>query len=440
MSDLNAFILSEKQMPEQVPESKKDGSLFGLSFAVADNFSTKSIETTCGSKILKGYIPPFDGFAVEEMKKAGAVLAGKLNLAEFGVLGASSTIGAVKNPWDSSKKGGPCGSAAAVVSGTVPVALASDAGGLSRVAASYCGASAFKPSYGAISRFGLIYTAGSMDQIAVTATTVSNITKVLGIISKNDDRDTTSLPEKLDYVCKIKSNDDKPLSGLKIGIPQEYLQGADDGVEKAFSEAVLTLEKLGAVCESCSLPNTKYVQTVHDIISAGESSAMLAKYDGTRFGPHIQADNWHEMAAKTRALFGPAVQRRIILGIYLLSVAQYQDYYVKSLQTRTLIVNEMETALKKYDLLISPTTLKTAPTLGTSCRAGCDDEFSSFSAAIGSVDLVGLPAASVPCGFVDKMPVGLQIIGGYLNDAAVIQAMEAFEKHTDFSKKTPGVI
>jgi aspartyl-tRNA(Asn)/glutamyl-tRNA(Gln) amidotransferase subunit A len=288
-----------------------------------------------------------------------------------------------------------------------------------------------------------------MDQIAVTAATVSNIVKVLDVISRNDSRDTTSLPTKLNYTETKSKNaddkfknisDDKPLFGLKIGIPQEYLQEIDAGVEKAFKEAVFTLEKLGAVCESCSLPNTKYVQAAHDIISAGESSAMLAKYDGTRFGPRVLAGSWHEMVAKTRALFGPAVQRRIMLGIYLLSAAQYKDYYVKALQTRTLIVNEIETALKKYDLLISPTTLRTAPTLGISCRGGCDGEFSSFSAAIGSVDLAGLPTASVPCGFVDKMPVGLQIIGGYLNDAAVIQAMEAFEKHTDFSKKTPEVV
>jgi aspartyl-tRNA(Asn)/glutamyl-tRNA(Gln) amidotransferase subunit A len=435
MSDLNAFILSEKQMPAQ-SESKKDGALSGLSFAVTDNFSTRDIETTCSSQILKGYIPPFDGFAVEKMKEAGAKLVGKLNMAEFGVLGTPSIAGAVKNPHDSSKKGGPCGAAAAVVSGAADVALASDAGGLSRVAASYSGAFSFKPSYGAISRFGLIYTAGSMDQIAVTATTVFNIVKVLDVISGNDSRDTTSLPQKLNYAGQIKSTD-KPLLGVRIGIPQEYLQDVDAGVEKAFKDAVLTLEKLGAVIESCSLPSTKYVLAAHDIIFAGESSAMLAKYDGTRFGPRAAAGNWHEMVAKTRALFGPAIQRRIMLGIYLLSAAQYKDYYVKALQTRTLIVNEMETIFKNYDLLISPTTQRIAPALGTPCRGGCDGEFSSFSAAIGAVDLAGLPAASVPCGFVDKMPVGLQIVGGYLNDAAVISAMAAFEStEKDAGKKS----
>ena len=433
MSDLNAFILSEKK------DAQRSGTLSGLSFAVTDNFSTKGIETTCGSEILKGYIPPFSGFAVEKMEEAGAAFAGKLNLAEFGLLGAPSAFGAVKNPRDASKKGGPCGAAAAVVSGAVSVALASDAGGLSRVAASYCGAVSFKPSYGAISRFGLIYTAGSLDQIAVTATNVSDILKVLDVISGNDKRDTTSLPEKLDFAGKIKSGD-KPLAGLKIGIPEEYLQGAEAGAEKAFKDAVLVLEALGAVCDVCSLPNTKYVQAAHDIISAGESSAMLAKYDGTRFGPRVAADNWHEMIAKTRGLFGPAVQRRIMLGIHLLCAAQYKDYYVKALQIRTLIANELEAALKKYDILISPTTLRTAPALQTPCHAGCDSEFSSFSAAIGGVDLAGLPAASVPCGFADKMPVGLQIIGGYLNDAAVLQVMEAFEKHTDFSKKTPEAV
>ena len=447
--------LGDKAVAESLDKIKKDdlgtfitisadkksgsGSLAGIPIAVADNISTKGVETTCASKILKGYVPPFNGRAVDDLEAAGAVIVGKTNMTEFGILGAAGAYGPVKNPWDKTKKGGPSGAAAAVVSGVVPAALSSDAGGLLRVSAAYSGAVAFRPSYGAVSRFGLIYYTGSLDQIGVAASSVSDVVTIMDIISGNDNRDTTSLPGKMSYSDKIKTGD-KPLTGCKIGIPEEYLEGVESGVLKTFEEAVAALEKLGAVCKKMSLPNTKYSLAAHDIISAGESSAMLAKYDGTRFGPRAEADNWHEMVAKTRSLFGPVTQRRIMLGIYLLMAKQYNDYYMKSLKTRTLIVNEFEAAFKEYDLLISPTAVRTAPSIeGCSCGAGCDGEFGAYSAAIAGVDLAGLPAATIPCGFVDGMPAGLQIIGGYQKDANVIAVADAFEKATDFIK-TPEAI
>ncbi len=414
-------------------EGTGSGPLAGVPIAVSDNISTKDIETTCASKIMKGYVPPFSGKSVEDLEKAGAVIIGKTNMVEFGVLGAASAYGAVKNPRDKTKKGGPSGSAAAVASGIVPAAVCSDIGGLLRVSASFCGTAAFKPSYGAVSRFGLIYYTGSLDQIGVTATTVSDVVTVMDILSGNDNRDSTSLPDKMSY------SGGKPLSGCRIGIPEEFLEGVSAGVMKTFDEAVETFEKLGATCKKFSLKTAKYMQPVHDIIAAGESSAMLAKYDGTRFGPRVEADNWHEMIAKTRALFGPVVERRIMLGIYLLMAGQYTDYYMKSMQTRTLIVEEFESVFKEYDLLISPTTKDTAPDLGGACSGGCDQELSSYSAAIAGADLAGLPAATVPCGFVGKLPAGLQIIGGYLKDADVIAAAEAFEKATDFVKSPEAI-
>ncbi|MCL2549807.1 MAG: amidase family protein, partial [Methanimicrococcus sp.] len=389
-------------------------------------------------KIMKGYIPPFSGKAADDLEKAGAVIVGKTNMAEFGLLGAPSAYGPVKNPWDKSKKGGPSGSAAAVAAGIVAAAVCSDAGGLLRASASYCGTTAFKPSYGAVSRFGLIYYTGSLDQIGVTAATVSDVVAVMDIISGNDNRDTTSLPGKMNYTGKIKSGD-KPLFGFKIGIPEEYLKGVSAGVMKTFEEAVATFEKLGATCERFSLKTAIYAQPVHDIIAAGESSAMLAKYDGTRFGPRADAGNWHEMVAKTRALFGPVVERRIMLGIYLLMAGRYNDYYMKSMQIRTLIVEEFESVFKEYGLLISPTTLLVAPDIGGTCSGGCDEELSSYSAAMAGADLAGLPAATVPCGFVGKLPAGLQIIGGYQKDADVIAAAEAFEKATDFVQSPEAV-
>lgn len=434
--DLGTFIT----VCEGAKAAKATGSgpLAGVPVALSDNISTKDVETTCASKIMKGYIPPFSGKSVDDLEKAGAVIVGKTNMAEFGILGAPSFCGPVKNPWDKSKKGGPSGSAAAVAAGEVAAAVCSDAGGLLRVSASYCGTTAFKPSYGAVSRFGLIYYTGSLDQIGVTAATVSDAVTVMDILSGNDNRDTTSLPGKLNYSGKIKSGD-KPLSGCKLGIPEEYLEGVSAGVMKTFEEAVATFEKLGAVCKKISLKTAKYAQPVHDIIAAGESSAMLAKYDGTRFGPRVDADNWHEMIAKTRALFGSVVERRIMLGIYLLMAGQYNDYYMKSMQIRTLIVEEFESVFKEYDLLISPATKFTAPDIGGTCGGGCDEEFSSYSAAIAGTDLAGLPAATVPCGFVGKLPAGLQIIGGYQKDADVIAAAEAFEKATDFVK-SPEVV
>ena len=414
------------------------GPLAGVPVALSDNISTKGIETTCASKIMKGYIPPFSGKIVDDLEKAGAVIVGKTNMVEFGILGAPSTHGPVKNPRDLSKKGGPSGSAAAVAAGIVAAAVCSDAGGLLRVSASYCGTIAFKPSYGAVSRFGLIYYTGSFDQIGVTAATVSDVVTVMDVISGHDNRDTTSLPVKTDYSEKIKSGD-KPLLGFSIGIPEEYLKGVGEDVMKTFEDAVETFEKLGATCEKISLKTAIYAQPVHDIIAAGESSAMLAKYDGTRFGPRAEAGNWHEMVAKTRALFGPVVERRIMLGIYLLMAGRYNDYYMKSMQIRTLIIEEFESFFQKYDLLISPTTPFVAPNLGVACSGGCDEELSSYSAAVAGADLAGLPAATVPCGFVGKLPAGLHIIGGYQKDADVIAAADAFEKATDFVQSPEAV-
>jgi len=454
MKDIAAFkAAGEKGAAESFDKVKKDdlnifirpvtaasagsGPLAGVPIAVSDNISMKGVETTCASKIMEGYVPPFNGKAIDDLERAGAVLVGKTNMVEFGILKAASTKGPVKNPLNPSKKGGPSGSAAAVAAGIVPAAVCSDVGGLLRISAAFCGTAAFKPSYGAVSRFGLIYYTGSLDQIGVTASTVSDIVTVMDVISGNDDRDTTSLPEKLNYSAKIKSGS-KPLDGFKIAIPEEYLEGVSADVLKTFEEAVQTLETLGAVCTKISLKTAKYMQPVHDIIAAGESSAMLAKFDGTRFGPRAEADNWHEMIAKTRALFGPVVQRRIMLGIHLLMAGQYNDYYMKSMQTRTLITNELNAALKEYDLLIAPTAKTVAPDLDGACSGGCDDEFSAYSAACAGVDLAGLPAASVPCGRISGLPAGLQIIGGYLEDAKVIAAAEAFEKAA--GAKSPEVI
>ncbi|WNY25797.1 amidase family protein [Methanolapillus millepedarum] len=443
--DLNAVVtVSDAAVALSKGECKcecgsSESPLFGVPYFVSDNFSTKGIETTCASKIMKGYVPPFDGFAIDRMRETGAVLLGKANMMEFGILGASSAYGPVKNPWDKTKKAGPSGGCAAAVSaGVVPVALSSDAGGILRVSASYCGVYGFRPTYGAVSRFGLIYCTGSMDQISVVATKVADIAAVMETISGHDGRDTTSLPEKV--CCKIgAAKSDKPLEGVKIGVPEEYLKEVDPAVEKVFKDTLSVFEKLGAKVSPCSLPNTRYSMAVHDIIFAGESSAMLAKFDGTRFGPRVPADNWHEMIAKTRGLFGPVVQRRIMLGVHLLTVGQYQDYYMKALKTRTLIVSELEKALAEYDFLVCPTTPKTAPPLGDACSAGCAGEMSAFSPAIAGVDLAGLPAISVPCGFSNQMPVGFQLIGGFLKDADLLKAAEAFEKQTDYVKN-PEVI
>ncbi|MCL2863579.1 MAG: amidase family protein [Methanimicrococcus sp.] len=426
------------------------GPLAGVPVAVSDNISTKAVETTCASKIMKGYVPPFSGKAVDDLEQAGAVIVGKTNMAEFGIFGAPSAYGPVKNPWDKTKKGGPSGSAAAVAAGEVAAAVCSDAGGILRVSAAYCGTTAFKPTYGAVSRFGLIYYTGSLDQIGVTASTVSDVAAVMDVLSGNDSRDTTSLPSKTDFSGKIKTgkSDDSgktcesgnnPLSGVKIGIPNEYLEGVSSDVMERFEEAVSTFEKLGAVCEKISLKTAKYAQSAHDIIAAGESSAMLAKFDGTRFGPRADADNWHEMIAKTRALFGPAVERRIILGIYLLMAGRYNDYYMKSMQIRTLIIEEFESVFKEYSLLIAPSAMTAAPDLGVACAGGCGEELSSYSSAMAGTDLAGLPVAAVPCGFAGKLPAGLQIIGGYQKDADVIATADAFEKATDFVKAPEAV-
>ncbi|WNY27718.1 amidase family protein [Methanolapillus ohkumae] len=433
-----AVSLAEKEEGCQLL-GDPDRALFGVPYLVSDNISTKGITTTCASKIMEGYIPPYDGFVIERLNEVGAVLLGKANMMEFGILGAHGKDGLAKNPWDKNKKSGPSGGCAAAVSaGEVPFALSSDAGGILRVSASYCGVFGFRPSYGAVSRFGLIYCTGSMDQIGVVASTVSDIVTVMEIISGNDKRDTTSLPEKIEFRDETTKKSDKPLLGIRIGVPSEYFKGIEPAVEKAFYEALSAFEKAGATVSKCSLPNTKYSMAVHDIIFSGECSAMLAKYDGTRFGPRETADNWHEMVAKTRALFGPVVQRKIMLGVHLLSVGQYNDYYVKALKTRTLIAAELEEAFSSFDILVSPTTPITSPPLDGTCCYGCSHEMSAFSPAIAGVDLAGLPAISIPCVLCD-MPSGIQLIGGYKKDAVILKAAEVFEKQTN-CVKTPDVI
>lgn len=459
-----ASELIEKEMPESIitfcspkeTKVKKRGKgnkgkkLRGIPVVLSDNISTCGIETTCASNILKGYIPPFEGDAERKLKKEGAVLLGKANINEFALPNSVSFLGDTKNPHDNRYSAGPVGGCAAVVSkGIVPIAIASDAGGAARLSAAYCGVVGFRPTYGAISRYGLISYSGSTDQISVLGSCVQDCAKVAKILGGHDKRDTMSLPKKIKFDSEIRKLsklnksvfeaddfDDRilniikfPISDTKIGIPKEYVESADTDLKDLFCQAVDVFKKAGAKCEICTLDSADYSSEIHEIITSGEASAMLAKYDGTRFGQRLDDDNWHDMVAKTRSLFGEGVQEKIMLGTYLLKSDQIDIYY-RALKLRTDVINEFNKLFNEYDLLISPTSLSLPPRSDSSFKRNDIGENLSEKTVVG-VNLAGLPAVSVPFRSYKNMPFGIQIIGPPKKDASVLKAAYVFEKKTN---------
>ncbi len=444
-SRLNAFTTLDKERAlskaREFDKKPWHGRLAGVPVAIKECISTDGIQTTCSSRILKGYVPPYDACVVERLKADGAIVMGKTNMDEFamGTSTENSAWGPTRNPWDldAVPGGSSGGSAAAVAGGEAPCALGSDTGGSVRCPASFCGIVGLKPTYGLVSRFGLIAYANSLEQIGPLTTTVEDTAILMEIIAGHDWRDSTSTPQEMvSYLPDLK----KGVKGLKVGIPKEYFgEGVDESVEKAVWDAISVLEDLGAIRKEVSLPHTKYALPAYYIIAMSEASSNLARFDGLRYGLRIGEDrDWHTTFSEIRAAgFGPEVKRRILLGTYALSAGYYGRYYLKALKVRTLIKNDFLAALRGVDFLVGPTMPLPAFKIG----AKVNDPLTMYMADVFTVpiNLAGVPAVSVPCGFAGKLPIGLQIMGRHFDEGTVLRAAQAFEEATPYHKKTPEV-
>ncbi len=403
------------------------GILSGIRVSIKDNISTKDIETTCASKILKGYIPPYDAHAVTLLKAAGAVIAGKTNMDEFGMGSTTenSAFGPTLNPRDTTRVpgGSSGGSAAAITGGLVSMALGSDTGGSIRCPAAWCGIVGLKPSYGRVSRFGLIAYANSFEQIGPMAANVRDAAKLFSVIAGHDKKDSTSVNKPYD------GNITPNIRGKTIGIPKEYFgEGVDADVEAKVRLAIEKLEELGAKTTEVSLPSMKYALPAYYVTCTCEASSNLDRFDGVRFGPEPEMNlPWHDAYTKVReAGFGAEVKRRILLGTFALSAGYYGKYYVKAQHAKQLIAKDFAAALQTCDLLAGPTMPNVAPKIGELTA----DPLQMYLADILTVpaNIAGIPAISVPCGTAHSMPVGLQLMGRMFGEETILNAALAFEE------------
>lgn len=430
-----------REVDEQIKNGEAIGALAGIPVAVKDNICTNGLRTTASSKILSNFVPPYNATVVNKLEAAGVSIVGKTNLDEF-AMGSStenSAFSSTQNPWDTARVpgGSSGGSAAAVCAGEAVCALGSDTGGSIRQPASFCGVVGLKPTYGAISRYGLIAFASSLDQIGPFARDVTDCALLLNAISGHDAKDSTSADyEPPDYTTALRND----VRDLKIGVPEEYFaEGIAPEVDQSVKKAMQLLESLGAKVEYTSLPHTQYALPTYYIIAPAEASSNLARYDGVRYG--FRAENVEDvidMFMKSRSQgFGSEVKRRIMLGTYALSAGYYDAYYLKALKVRTLIKQDFDQAFEKYDLLLSPTT----PSPAFRCGEKVDDPLQMYLSDICtiSVNLAGIPGISLPCGFVDGMPVGLQLMGKHFDEATLLRAAYTFEQNTAYHKEFPEV-
>ncbi len=432
-------IESAKEADKKIAEGKC-GYLTGIPVAVKDNICTKDILTTCSSKMLYNFKPPYDATVVKKLKADGAVMVGKANMDEF-AMGSSCETSYFKkthNPYDLDKvPGGSSGGSAAVVAANEAIcSLGSDTGGSIRQPASYCSLVGLKPTYGTVSRFGLIAFASSLDQIGPLTKDVTDCALMMNVITGRDSMDSTSLDiEYPDYTKALKCD----VKGMKIGMPKQYLgEGISDDVKQSVLAAAKTFESLGATIEEFDMPYTDYALAAYYIISSAEASSNLARYDGVKYGYRAEEfSDLTDMYLKTRSEgFGSEVKRRIMLGTYVLSSGYYDAYYKKAQKTRTLIRNAFSDAFKKYDLILSPATTSTAFKIGEKISDPLQMYLGDICTV--SVNIAGLPAMVVPCGFdKDGMPIGMQLIGKAFSEPQLIQAAYTFEQNTGFNKIKP---
>ena len=432
MADLNAYITEERI------EGDDDGPLAGKTVAVKDNISTEGVETTCGSEMLDGYVPPYDATVVERLKEAGATINGKANMDEFGMGTTTETshYGATLNPADTDRVpgGSSGGSAAAVAAGEADLALGSDTGGAVRAPAAFCGVVGIKPTYGLVSRYGLIAYANSLEQIGPIAPTVEEAAGLLDVIAGADERDATTVDEGDDSNYADAADGD--VDGMTIGVPEELLDGADEGVVEAFWDAIEDLEDQGAEYVEVSMPSVEKAVAAYYVIAMSEASSNLARFDGTRYGLNAveagdyddlsAAGNWNEAFATAREEgFGPEVKRRILLGTFALSAGYHDKYYAKAQDARAWIKRDFDESLQAADVLASPT----MPVPPFELGEGLEDPRTMYLADANTVpvNLADLPAISVPAGEADGLPVGLQFIGSKYGEETIVRAASALE-------------
>ena len=413
------------------------GPLCGVPFAYKDVLCVEGVETTAGSRILQGYVPPYTGTALGRLLDAGAVPVAVTNCDEFamGSSNENSAFGPVGNPWDPSRVpgGSSGGSAAVVAAGAVPFSLGTDTGGSIRQPASFCGVAGFKPTYGRVSRYGLIAFASSLDQIGPFARSVDDVAQVFTAIAGHDPRDSTSSPTAVE---PVEEQLGRGVEGMRLGVPHEYLaEGLEPGVRTAVESALAELEKLGATLEEVSLPSTSAALSTYYIIAPAECSANLARMDGIRFGLHVDRPSLTDTYLATRGQgFGPEVKRRIMLGTYALSSGYYDAYYRKAQKVRTLIAEEFDRAFERVDALVCPTSPIVAFPKGAR-----SDPLSMYLCDVLTlpVNLAGLPGISVPCGLSEGLAVGLQVIGPRFQDARVLRVAHAYEQATGWHAEQP---
>ncbi|MBI2015643.1 MAG: Asp-tRNA(Asn)/Glu-tRNA(Gln) amidotransferase subunit GatA [Candidatus Rokubacteria bacterium] len=417
------------------------GPLDGVPLAVKDVLCTRGVRTTCGSKILERFVPPYDATAVERLAAAGAVLLGKTNMDEF-AMGSSTEHSAfrpTKNPWDLARvPGGSSGGSAAAVAGDLAAgAFGTDTGGSVRQPAAFCGVVGLKPTYGRVSRYGLVAFASSLDQIGPLGQDVRDAALLLGAVAGHDPRDATSVDAPVpDYAAAL----DGGVRGLRVGVPREYfIEGMDPEVGRAVREAVDTLRGLGATVEDVSLPTTDYGIAVYYVIAPAEASSNLARYDGVKYGLRVGgAKDLIEMSSRTRAAgFGAEVKRRIMLGTYALSAGYHDAYYGRAQKVRTLVRRDFARAFERVDLLVGPTTPNVAFRLGEK-----EDPLAMYLNDVFTVptSLAGLPAVSVRCGFsAAGLPIGLQLIGRAFDEPTILRAAHAYERATSWLARRPSL-
>ena len=439
---VNASALKEAEQRDSELASGKSGPLYGVPVAIKDNMCLAGSKTTCASKILEDFTAPYDATVIEKLKAQGVVFLGKCNMDEF-AMGSStenSAFHTTTNPWDSSRipGGSSGGSAAAVASRQAPLALGSDTGGSIRQPAACCGIVGLKPTYGRVSRYGLVAFASSLDQIGPFARTTEDCALLMNAVSGYDPKDSTSINrDSADHTAGLKDG----VKGLRIGLPSEYFEKdpSAEGV-KSVLEAAKVFEKLGAKIEKVSLPHTDYCLAVYYIIATAEASSNLARYDGVHYGFRDKdAKNLRDMYNKTRAKgFGSEVKRRIMLGTYVLSAGYYDAYYLKAQKVRTLIKRDFENVFKNFDLILTPTTPTPAFKIGEKVSDPIQMYLSDIFTI--SVNLAGVPGVSVPCGFsAGGLPLGLQLIGKPFEEAAMLRAAYSYEQSTDWHKRTAPV-
>lgn len=429
-----------KEIDQKVKNGENIPPLAGVAVAIKDIIATRGIETTCGSKILKGFIPPYNATVINKLREAGAIIIGKTNMDEFamGSSNENSAFGPTYNPWDLERVpgGSSGGSTVAVAADESFVALGTDTGGSIRQPASFCGMVGLKPTYGRVSRYGLIAYASSLDQIGPITKDVTDCALLMKVIAGHDHRDSTSVNlEVPDYLKSCQEG----IKDLKVGVPKEYfIKGIDADVKAALDKSLKIFEKLGARIEEVSLPHSEYSLPTYYLIATAEASSNLARYDGVQYGYRaVEYEDLSTMYQKTRSEgFGSEVKRRIMLGTYALSSGYYDAYYLKAQKVRTLIKEDFDQVFSQYDILITPT----SPTPAFKLNEKVSDPLTMYLSDIFTlpINLAGIPAISLNCGYSkSNLPIGLQIIGKYFNEETILRAAFNFEQNNSVEKRKP---